>query len=385
MIHYLFHYICFFIIYLIYKYDIKKHKHNYERTYNYVYWFLAFLVAVRYSIGVDTPKYMLAFYEIPKIQDLSWFDFVRFRFQPLYLITNSICRTIYNDFVSLQILQSLLFFYSYNLICKHLNIRKFYLLFFFYLVTYFTTCMSAMRECFALSFDLIALTFYFKRKWIYFYLFVFVAFMYHSGGIIFAVLPFFNIVLHTMKTKNILLFFSGLVISTFCFSHFQAMLDNVLSDGSIARYSITENGIFSNIFNVFKNFIQLYFIYKLIMRKKEFKENGHLIFLSLIYIFIDLISASILPIFYRFQSYFLIFYLLSIKLLYETRRLSLPTKIIITVFFFYQPISRYISLFKDETSSQRLEYYCSIFAQDKRYYDKIIRESDASDYILFSY
>lgn len=121
------------------------------------------------------------------------------------------------------------------------------------------------------------------------------------------------------------------------------------------------------------------------MRKKEFKENGHLIFLSLIYIFIDLISASILPIFYRFQSYFLIFYLLSIKLLYETRRLSLPTKIIITVFFFYQPISRYISLFKDETSSQRLEYYCSIFAQDKRYYDKIIRESDASDYILFSY
>lgn len=385
MIHYLFHYICVLIIYLVYIYDIKKSKYNYELTYNYVYWFLAFLIAIRYSVGVDTPKYMLAFYEIPKIQDLSWTDFVRFRFQPLYLITNSLCKSIYNNFVSLQILQSLLFFYSYNLICKHLNIRKFYLLFFFYLVTYFTTCMSAMRECFALSFDLIALIFYFKRKWIYFYLFVFVAFMYHSGGIIFAILPLFNIVLHTMNTKNILLFFAGLVISIFCFSHFQAMLKSVLSDGSIARYSVTENDLFSNIFNLFKNLMQFYFIYKLILQRKEFKENGHLIFIALIYIFIDIISASILPIFYRFQSYFLVFYLLCIKLLFETRRLSFTTKIVITVFFFYQPISRYISLFKDETSSQRLEYYCSVFTQDKRYYDKIIRESDASDYILYLY
>lgn len=131
--------------------------------------------------------------------------------------------------------------------------------------------------------------------------------------------------------------------------------------------------------------MQFYFIYKLILQRKEFKENGHLIFIALIYIFIDIISASILPIFYRFQSYFLVFYLLCIKLLFETRRLSFTTKIVITVFFFYQPISRYISLFKDETSSQRLEYYCSVFTQDKRYYDKIIRESDASDYILYLY
>lgn len=383
MIHYLFHYICIFIICLIYKYDINKKNHNYKFTYNCVYWFLAFLVAVRYGIGIDTPKYMLAFYEIPKIQDLSLNDFVLFRFQPLYLITNSLCKTIYNDFVSLQILQSILFFYSYHLISKILNIQKFYLLFFFYLFTYFTTCMSAMRECFALSFDLLALTFYFKKKWIHFFLFVFIAFLYHSGGIAFAVLPFFKIILHKINHKNTIILLGCLGISTFCFSYFQAIFESILSDGSISRYNTTNDSIFTNIFNLIKNIIQIYFIYKLIMQKKEFKNMGYIVFVALIYIFIDIISASILPISSRFQAYFLVFYLFCIKLIFDTPRLSPITKIIITVIFFYQPVSRYITLFNDEIGSQRLEYYCSVFSENKQYYNKIIRNSDASDYILY--
>ena len=105
---YLFHFLLFVLIYYIFKYDIKKSTKGYLKTFKCFYTLLALLVAFRYGVGVDTSNYMAAYDEVPPINNLEIEDFIRFRFQPFYLIINSLCKYITNNFVLLQIFQSIL-------------------------------------------------------------------------------------------------------------------------------------------------------------------------------------------------------------------------------------------------------------------------------------
>ena len=54
----------------------------------------------------------------------------------------------------------------------------------------------------------------------------------------------------------------------------------------------------------------------------------------------------------------------------------------VLLLFLYQPISRCINiLFVSEYNMSMLEY-CSIFSEDKTYYNKIIRNTSAFDYFI---
>lgn len=161
MIHHLFHYIFFLFITLIIFFDIfGKTNKKYIFVFNTLYITLGLLGAFRFGVGIDTPNYMFAFEYVPKLTDLKSSDFSAFRFQPLYLLINSFSKSIYNDFVIVQIFQNALLFSSMYIVLRLLKMRKFYILFFFYLCIYFTDALSAMRESFALSFAFCSSLFY---------------------------------------------------------------------------------------------------------------------------------------------------------------------------------------------------------------------------------
>ena len=150
MIPYLFQTIFVFLIIIAIIFDLGKVSYkSYTKTFKCIYIVLAILSALRYGVGADTPSYMVAYEYIPNIKDLNESTFLFFRFQPLYIIVNSICKTIYQDFVVVQIIQCILFFHSFYLLIDYFHIKKMYLLLIFYCYVYFSSGMTLMRESYA--------------------------------------------------------------------------------------------------------------------------------------------------------------------------------------------------------------------------------------------
>lgn len=378
---YLFHFLLFVLIYYIFKYDIKKSTKGYLRTFKCFYILLAVLVAFRYGVGVDTSNYMAAYNEVPPIDELELEDFIRFRFQPFYLIINSICKSFTDNFVLLQIIQSYLFYHSLYILLRKLNLRKFYILFIFYTYMYFSSGMAAMRESFALAFCMYGLNYYLCSKWIKYYILIFIGFLFHTGAIVFFIVPFFKI--FTKKTLKSYIFFISCCCIAFSFlSILQNILGNIISDGSISRYSLSGNGSI-NIVNTFRNIVILWIIYRFCIKSTKAANiySMDIILLGTTYVIMDLFSGSFLPILFRFSSHFFIFFCCCTKIIIDSINGKKIFSYIIIFFLFYQPIARCQGLFNKE--SRKFFYYSSIFSFDKSHNKKIIDSAEAGDYILY--
>lgn len=154
-----------------------------------------------------------------------------------------------------------------------------------------------------------------------------------------------------------------------------------LSDGSIARYQST--GInFSDIFNLLKNGSQLVIIYVFANKKCKHPFSIVVFYLAVTYIIIDILTDSMLPILYRFSAYLFIFYIYIFKIILQ--KINHKGAFIICfaiMVFYYQPIARYIALFNSKGGKESFEYYCSVFSSDKTHYKRVIRSSNAIDYL----
>lgn len=383
MIHNLFHYILLILVILVFIYDVNKYKNNYNKIYNCFYIFLSLLAAFRYGMGIDTPNYMVAFDDIPKLQNLQLYHFALYRFNPLYLITNSFCKSIYDDFVTLQILQVSLYFVSLYLLLKKLNLRKFYLLLFFYLVTYFTDGFSAMRESFALAFCQFGYVLYLDKKKKISFLLILIGCLYHSAAVL-GFLIFLSTLFKSGKSKAFFRFIFVFAIIFIFILSFKGFFEiSFLTDNSVDRYLGGKGQTSANYLNIVKNVFILFFCFISLKQNKDI--DYRLYYLGLLYVVLDIISATSLEIAYRLSSYLLVFYLYDIVIVLQyikTQKIILVSLFVCSLFF-YQPFSRYIDVFKYSYGIDAYEDYCSIFSSDKSHYKRIINSSTAADYILY--
>lgn len=377
---YLFQFLLFVLIYYIFKFDINNSRKGYLKTFKCFYTLLALLVAFRYGVGVDTSNYMAAYDEVPPINNLEIEDFIRFRFQPFYLIINSLCKYMTDNFVLLQIFQSILFYHSLYLLLKKLNLRKFYILFIFYTYMYFSSGMAAMRESFALAFCMYGLNYYLCSKWIKYYILVFIGFMFHTGAIIFFIFPFYKL-FKKRNLRNYLLFIIGCCFAFSLITILQNLLGNLIADGSISRYSLIGGSI--NKINTIRNIIILWIIYMFCIKLKKAHNtySMDIILLGATYVIMDLFSGSFLPILFRFSSHFFIFFCCCTKIIIDNIHKKNLTSFFVIFFLFYQPIARCQGLFNKET--KQYFYYSSVFSFDKTHNRKIINSAEAKDYILY--
>lgn len=266
MVTHLFHYILFLIILCILFFDLSKNNKRYLLIFRLFFILLSFLSAFRYGVGADTPNYMVAFDSIPKINDFVLIDFARFRFNPLYTLTNSVCRYIYDDFIILQILNSFVYFYSLYLLLKTLDLRKFYILFFFYLFTYFIDGCSAMRELFALGFCQFGYYFYLKGKLKITYIFFIIGILFHTGAFVTLIIPLYHYIFNKLNNKTLFLFLVMFIGGISIISLLTSLSKlSILNDGSVDRY--LSNEVTSiNYLNIIKNLIQIFIFYFTILK-----------------------------------------------------------------------------------------------------------------------
>ena len=354
-------YIYVFLGLLVLFFDASKQPEKvYNKVFNIVYIILGLLVALRYKVGPDTATYMVFFNEVPTIKDFS-LDYFNFsRFQPLYVLLNSLCKTIYDNFVTIQILQAFLFFHSFYLLMRKLDLRKFYILFLFFGANYFAE-MSGMRECFGLSFCMYGLLFYIEKKWISYYSLVFAGILCHSGMVIFLVLPLIKL-FRSISILNIIIIGVVFIVLKPAFDYLQ-IFSILLNEGdSLLNYSFQEGGqlrMSTLLFIVMRLAVIVYFIF--ICSKDKYNDySKDFIYLGIVYIFLGFFTES-MPILYRFAAHFALFYFFCIK---ESLKCAKSAPIIVAlmfVLFSYTSVMRFSS---DMNEIPTVYNYCSVFSSD---------------------
>ena len=202
-----------FLIFLSLHYDVKG-KVKY-RTFWYNVMLLVFILVagLRWRLGVDTPNYLYKFYhDYPSLENYSFYVISK---SPLFVLLNSIVKTIGGRFFVVQlihaaIINGLVFKY----IKKHSS-RWFMCVFFYAVFSYTNYNMEIMRGSLSIVICLFANDYIIERKWIKGFALLILALLCHPQTLgIIMVLPLFFFLKFDKKGVLILIgaFFMGMII-----------------------------------------------------------------------------------------------------------------------------------------------------------------------------
>ncbi len=174
---------------LSYCYDYQ----NYQKGRN-TWWLIMLILLIcvagfRYKMGSDSVRYENEYNQLPTFTSLNVRDFINSRYAPLYVVLCAICRSITREFVLLQIVVAI-FVNTVFFRFLYRNTHKIFIAGFFYFVfLYLMLNMQVLREAIAVSFFLLGWKAFAKNKWLVYYAYVTVAFLFHVSSILLFLLP----------------------------------------------------------------------------------------------------------------------------------------------------------------------------------------------------
>lgn len=194
-------YLIIFLLLLIltYQYDFRKKIKNKWFWYYTVLLALISLAGFRYHLGVDTWRYERSFALIPKLSQLNMDD-LSLGVEPLFLLMESICKSIISEFWFVQLVQAILvdcvifhFFrkYTSNVFCA---------ITLYFLMSYVGLHMETMRAACAISMMLLGYEKYRDGSIFKCIGFFVTAFFFHYSSII-LVIVFIYLVMFDGKIK----------------------------------------------------------------------------------------------------------------------------------------------------------------------------------------
>lgn len=388
MLLYILYYIFVLLILLTIYFDGFRANHrHYKSVFKCIYITLGLLMAFRYGVGNDTPGYMQFYNIVPPLDKLSTSFLLQLRSQPLFAILCSACKTITNNFVIIQILQAFLFSHSFYLLMNRLGLCKFIFLYIFYCFVWRHE-LSALRECFALSFCFYGFLYYLDNKYKKYYTLVTVGFLFHSGVAIFFLFPLLKF-FRTLNTRNFLILTIGVIAIFATLTTIQEyLLQSFISTAEIAsRAKIEQRDI--KYTTIILYVVQIAFLYYYSINKGHNKlsiNKGHnkyninkgqnkrpdLIYSGLFYVIFSFIGVAYLVIAFRYTAHFALFYYYIIADSLSNMKRDTLIKVVFLTFVLYVPTQQMIVARDDRGNI--LEYY-SVFDSDKDAMDRIIRDA----------
>lgn len=303
-----------------------------KRKFLFIFLWLLTLSAFEYCVGYDIPIYMES-YDANRNLSLSsiWGDS---RYRPGWLFLQYVCHRISDNFVILKILQAVFFnFCVYRFLSRYS--KYWYLTLFFYILyPYGQLNFGAMRQSFAVGFFLLSVGYLedreSKKKLLvallkYFGL-VYCATFFHASAFVLLGIPLLRYCVASTKkmtiTILIVLIFSILVsqvsgLNMILYSLIQS--SDVLEQNS--RYYLTGDDYVGGKkdLGLLMSFVPIAFIYICLYLNRNIVDKRYKVLklLLLAYIIMSTLNLSV-PIFYRFNDYFVFAYIILIPIaIYE--------------------------------------------------------------------
>ncbi len=372
------------IVYGIVKYDIYS-SNKYRKTFfKLIFLVLWFLAAFRYRIGNDTADYMYEYMHSLAISDYSWDNiFGNINRRPGWNILIGICKQIGNDYVIFQLFHSTFVNYTIYCLIKKYSPKIYISTFVYFILFYTNLCFDAMREALAVAVFLWSINSFIRNKWIQYYLIAYIASLFHISSVIVFILPLVKL-LRPTKVVLICIFVCCCILLT-TYQFINEYLLQLQIWGEVGDFGSKATGYLSNenyqfngtLISVIKAaitgvLIPFSFVYYYYTKKEDC--SNWLIQINIIYILLNILNVGA-PLFYRFQSYICIIYVILISkccfYLLAEKKLHLLTRqfaiFVILICISYYPIKRYFMPFplKPEIMNYRLySPYKTVFSKE---------------------
>lgn len=167
--------------------DLNKKNANF--WYKFSCLVLIAVAGLRYKVGGDTLSYMEYFKDIPYLWDLQKFDFAQAHYDPLWVIFSSISKSIFNDFTFFQILHATFINIIIFRFIRQNTAFRFTAALIYYLFFYINFNTEILREALAICMFLLGYSALKEKKWLKFYAYAFLAFLFHVSALILFIIP----------------------------------------------------------------------------------------------------------------------------------------------------------------------------------------------------
>jgi len=305
-------FIVFILLLCIYVYDVGNSKKYKKELYITVCVILILVSGFSYRLGVDAIRYMNTFEESPTFSSPFWLNYINDSNYGLgwnFLVIT--LKSIVPSFTFLKVVHAIIINGTFFYIISKWTKYCFSAVLFYFIWIYATLNFEVLREALAVSFFLLSLSFYFKKKWINYYLFILVAIMFHLSAFPFLLLP----ILHLFKmNKYTLLFLIVIIIVLLIFSaQIQMLFLNAIFIEEVSskayyyfgseKYSVSIFSI-TRIINYIINILMPIYVLNVMRKKNIIPEYWPLL---CCYILIYTLTLTT-PVFYRFNNYFNVFF-----------------------------------------------------------------------------
>lgn len=388
--------IALYLLFICYLYDLRNLKIGRGFHYFFSMVVLICVAGFRYRMAPDSVTYMGDFmYNTHDLFNLSWNDFTVTRYQPFWILLNSICKTISDDFVVMQFATAIILHASIFYFFKNITTKYFTCILFYFLIDYVYFSMEIMRESLAISMFLISIVHFTRKKIGKSLLFTLFAILFHSFAVFLFVIYFF--MNHKISQK----FKIGLTIVITVFFAFAskplAFITQFLSpsiQSQLSAYEMVELNkmtLLGYVYIVFRILPELFVLYY--YRKKEIPflkvDKKILMNFAIIYISIVVIRAAAIPFIERFSNYFIlpvvalvtpvVFDFLYRKVFRNFQFFALSSISIIVAVFYIWPLLK-IDTFLTVPFYKRYYPYDSIFTKEKDVDREFIIRREAKEY-----
>lgn len=183
--------VLFLLLILTIRYDINGKTEYRDQWYNAVLVILILIAGLRFRLGEDTINYLYMFYyDFPDLLDLNIDTLISSGQPPLWILLNSIVKTLGGRFFVVQLIQAAIL---NILMLKYFKKHSPYpfactALYFFW--RYQLYSMIVMKAAIALSIILWANDFFLEKKYIKGFLLVLIATGFHQSSILLVIIPF---------------------------------------------------------------------------------------------------------------------------------------------------------------------------------------------------
>lgn len=310
-----------------------------KRKFIFIFAWLVVISAIQYCVGYDIPIYMNA-YNSSKYNQISaiWGDS---RYRPGWLFLQFLCHKISDNFVVLKIVQAIfLNFCVYKFLLRYS--KYWYLTLFFYILySYGQLNFGAMRQAFAVGFFLLSIPYLeeqdSKRKTVIallkYSVLVYFATLFHVSAFFLYLVPLLKFCVATTKrmtTTITTVIVVSIIISQF--SSLNMLLYSLLKTSDVfeqnSNYYLTGGDYESNKsgFGLILAYIPIALVYICLYLNRNNQDSRYKVLqmLLLAYIIMATLNLSI-PIFYRFNDYFVFAYIIFMPMaIYEGNLFNRP-------------------------------------------------------------
>ena len=309
------------LVLLSLRYDINGKERYKLFCYHSMMILLILIAGLRYRLGIDTPNYLNMFYRIfPSLDEFHWKDYP-FGEDPLYVLINSIVKSLGGRFYVVQLIQATFVnILVFRYIKKHTPYLFTTLFFYFTIYCYFEFNMEIMRGGMSIVICLFANDYILERKWIKGYFLYLVACLFHGQTIVMLVMPLLLFVKFNKKGLVVLAlsFLAGKILQVTLADYLELLemadMDSSLSDKASTyaesdNYGTQSGNVYFILVNIFPWLA--YGIASVLYMKRNYPDNHILKLESFVLIgMIFLVMQINLQIAYRFVDYYRLYFIL---------------------------------------------------------------------------